>query len=83
MYAFLQVKKYMALAAQDIRFDVPLAEACYEDRQKYCGSVPPVGRGLGWGGYAMNCAVKPCVGRMPPVSALVLVGMGDLGVLGI
>lgn len=38
-----QVKKYLQLAAQDIRFDVPLAEACYEDRQKYCANVPPVG----------------------------------------
>lgn len=37
-----QVKKYVTLAAQDIRFDVPLAEACYEDRQKYCSAVPPV-----------------------------------------
>lgn len=37
-----QVKKYVTLASQDIRFDVPLAEACYEDRQKYCASVPPV-----------------------------------------
>ncbi|KAG2452551.1 hypothetical protein HYH02_002788 [Chlamydomonas schloesseri] len=36
-----QVKKYLQLAAQDIRFDVPLAEACYEDRQKYCANVPP------------------------------------------
>mmetsp|Transcript_34914 Transcript_34914/g.77608 ORF Transcript_34914/g.77608 Transcript_34914/m.77608 type:complete len:994 (-) Transcript_34914:752-3733(-) len=36
-----QVKKYVVLASQDIRFDVPLAEACYEDRQKYCAAVPP------------------------------------------
>lgn len=36
------VKQYQALAAQDIRFDVPLADACYEDRTKLCGSVPPV-----------------------------------------
>ncbi|KAG1660746.1 hypothetical protein FOA52_010620 [Chlamydomonas sp. UWO 241] len=36
-----QVKKYMELAASDIRFDVPLAEACFEDRQKFCGKVPP------------------------------------------
>eukprot|EP00197_Chlamydomonas_leiostraca_P010927 CAMPEP_0202884756 /NCGR_PEP_ID=MMETSP1391-20130828/41312_1 /ASSEMBLY_ACC=CAM_ASM_000867 /TAXON_ID=1034604 /ORGANISM="Chlamydomonas leiostraca, Strain SAG 11-49" /LENGTH=982 /DNA_ID=CAMNT_0049567983 /DNA_START=167 /DNA_END=3115 /DNA_ORIENTATION=+ len=36
-----QVKKYVVLASQDIRFDVPLAEACYEDRQKYCSNVPP------------------------------------------
>lgn len=37
-----QVKKYVVLASQDIRFDVPLAEACYEDRQKLCAAVPPV-----------------------------------------
>ncbi|KAG1656262.1 hypothetical protein FOA52_011910 [Chlamydomonas sp. UWO 241] len=36
-----QVNKYVALAASDIRFDVPLAEACFEDRQKFCGKVPP------------------------------------------
>lgn len=36
-----QVKKYQELAAEDIRFDVPLAEACYDDRVKYCQSVPP------------------------------------------
>lgn len=40
-----QVRKYVSLAAQDIRFDVPLAEACYEDRQKYCARVPPVSAG--------------------------------------
>lgn len=39
----MQVHKYVELAAQDIRFDVPLADACYEDRQKLCASVPPVG----------------------------------------
>jgi hypothetical protein len=37
-----QVRKYVILASQDIRFDVPLAEACYEDRQKLCGNVPAV-----------------------------------------
>eukprot|EP00798_Chlamydomonas_sp_ICE-L_P019976 gene19976-26687_t len=36
-----QVNKYVELASQDIRFDVPLAEACYEDRQKFCGAIPP------------------------------------------
>ncbi|GFR44890.1 hypothetical protein Agub_g6234 [Astrephomene gubernaculifera] len=36
-----QVKKYLQLASQDIRFDVPLAEACFEDRQKFCANVPP------------------------------------------
>ena len=36
------VRTYQQLAAEDIRFDVPLAEACSEDRQKFCSSVPPV-----------------------------------------
>jgi hypothetical protein len=38
-----QVAKYQELAAQDIRMDVPLADACYEDRVSYCSNVPPVG----------------------------------------
>ncbi|KIY92688.1 Golgi apparatus protein 1 [Monoraphidium neglectum] len=36
-----QVKKYLKLAASDIRFDVPLADACYDDRKAFCGNVPP------------------------------------------
>lgn len=35
------VNKYMELAAQDIRFNAPLAEACYGDRIELCGDVPP------------------------------------------
>lgn len=35
-----QVKKYQELAAEDVRFDAPLADACYEDRQSYCSNVP-------------------------------------------
>ena len=31
----------MELASSDIRFDVPLADACYEDRRSYCAAVPP------------------------------------------
>jgi Golgi apparatus protein 1 len=38
----MQVAKYQELAAQDIRMDVPLADACYEDRVSYCSAVPPV-----------------------------------------
>jgi len=37
----VQVNRYAELAAEDIRFDVPLAEACQVDRQTLCGSVPP------------------------------------------
>jgi hypothetical protein len=37
-----QVHKYVELAAQDIRFDVPLADACYNDRMTLCAAVPPV-----------------------------------------
>ncbi|GFH23194.1 uncharacterized protein HaLaN_20773, partial [Haematococcus lacustris] len=36
-----QVKKYVILASQDIRFDVSLAEACYDDRQRFCSTVQP------------------------------------------
>lgn len=36
------VYEYQQLAAQDIRFDVPLADACIDDRRKFCSSVPPV-----------------------------------------
>jgi Golgi apparatus protein 1 len=39
------VQRYKQLAAEDIRFDVPLADACASDRQSLCGNVPPVG---GW-----------------------------------
>ncbi|GFR46876.1 hypothetical protein Agub_g8517 [Astrephomene gubernaculifera] len=35
------VLKYKELASQDIRFDLPLADACYEDRQRICADVPP------------------------------------------
>lgn len=31
----------MEYASSDIRFDVPLAEACSEDRQEFCANVPP------------------------------------------
>ncbi|GBF99737.1 hypothetical protein Rsub_12450 [Raphidocelis subcapitata] len=35
------VKQYQALAAQDVRFNVPLADACHDDRTKLCSGVPP------------------------------------------
>ena len=41
-----QVHKLTERAAQDIRFDEPLAEACFDDRQKLCSGVQPVS--LGW-----------------------------------
>jgi len=37
------VKQYQQLAAQDIRFNSRLAEACHEDRSKHCANVPAVG----------------------------------------
>lgn len=44
------VTKYMELAAQDVRFDVPLADACAQDRAAHCANVPPVrGRRLAGG----------------------------------
>jgi Golgi apparatus protein 1 len=39
------VQQYQRLAAQDIRFNVPLADACFDDRTKFCANVPPVGFG--------------------------------------
>lgn len=37
-----QVHKYQELAAQDIRFNPSLADACFEDRTTLCANVPPV-----------------------------------------
>lgn len=37
-----QVKKLTERASQDIRFDEPLADACYEDRARLCQGVQPV-----------------------------------------
>lgn len=37
-----QVHKQMQLASQDIRFNAPLADACYIDRTQLCPNVPPV-----------------------------------------
>ena len=37
-----QVHKLSERASQDIRFDEPLADACYEDRNKLCDGVQPV-----------------------------------------
>ena len=36
-----RVHKIMEYASSDIRFDVPLADACYEDREAFCDSVTP------------------------------------------
>lgn len=36
-----RVTKTKEVAASDIRFDIPLAEACYDDRHKYCDGVAP------------------------------------------
>ncbi len=36
-----QVHKLSERASQDIRFDEPLADACYEDRNKLCDGVQP------------------------------------------
>jgi hypothetical protein len=37
-----QVRKYQELAAQDIRFNPRLADACFQDRMDLCAHVPPV-----------------------------------------
>lgn len=36
------VQRYKQLAAEDIRFDVPLADACASDRKSLCANIPPV-----------------------------------------
>eukprot|EP00898_Chlorokybus_atmophyticus_P007954 jgi/Chlat1/815/Chrsp104S01269 len=36
-----QVHKLTERAAQDVRFDEPLADACYKDRTSLCGDIPP------------------------------------------
>ena len=36
-----RVVKTMEYASSDIRFDVSLAEACYEDRLAFCSTVEP------------------------------------------
>lgn len=36
-----RVTKTKELAASDIRFDIPLAEACYEDRRQFCAGIAP------------------------------------------
>jgi hypothetical protein len=38
----LQVLKYQELAAEDVRFNTRLADACSQDRQSFCSNVPPV-----------------------------------------
>lgn len=37
-----QVHKLTERAGQDIRFDEPLADACFEDRARLCDDVQPV-----------------------------------------
>lgn len=36
-----RVRRYIELASEDIRFNVPLAEACYDDRVQLCNNVAP------------------------------------------
>jgi|UniRef100_A0A7S1X9L8 Golgi apparatus protein 1 len=36
-----RVEHLIALASEDIRFNVPLADACFEDRQNLCANVQP------------------------------------------
>ena len=37
-----QVHKVMTRAASNIRFNMPLASACADDREQFCGDVQPV-----------------------------------------
>lgn len=54
-----QVHRYQELAAQDIRFNPPLADACYKDRTDLCAHVPPVSAGIG----GFLCGVTRVGGR--------------------
>jgi hypothetical protein len=54
-----QVHKYVELAAQDIRFDVQLADACYNDRMTLCAAVPPVSLPMFL--YAARPCCLPCL----------------------
>eukprot|EP01023_Acetabularia_acetabulum_P062960 TRINITY_DN783_c0_g2_i1.p1 TRINITY_DN783_c0_g2~~TRINITY_DN783_c0_g2_i1.p1 ORF type:complete len:858 (-),score=205.30 TRINITY_DN783_c0_g2_i1:1114-3687(-) len=40
------VHKIMAQEFSDIRLDIPLAEACADDRNKFCGGIPPGSAGV-------------------------------------
>lgn len=41
-----RTEKLIALASEDIRFNVPLADACFEDRTNFCSNVPPGSAGV-------------------------------------
>ena len=47
-----QVHKLTQRASQDIRFDEPLADACYDDRARLCDEVQPV---------SSSCPLSPYV----------------------
>ncbi len=38
-----EVHKLTKRASEDIRFDEPLADACYDDRSRLCDGIQPVG----------------------------------------
>lgn len=60
------VYEYQKLAAQDIRFDLRLADACVDDRNKFCGNVQPVRAQPG--GLLGVCS--SCAKRRSPVTVL-------------
>lgn len=51
-----RVRKYIELASEDIRFNVPLAEACYDDRVQLCNNVAP------GSARVIRCLQSRCVG---------------------
>ncbi len=71
-----QVKKYLVLASQDIRFDVTLAEACYEDRTKYCDHVPPVRRLVGTAGLPAAAGLRATAAATGEVASVVAMVAG-------
>lgn len=83
------IYEYQKLAAQDVRFDVPLADACMDDRVKLCGNVQPVSdRGQGWvwgrgvwgGGRGGQCGWGGLGGRGTALGVVVWKAVGWRGV---
>lgn len=80
-----RVTKTQEVAASDIRFDIPLAEACYQDRKKYCGGVAPGSarvirclqdRSAPWSSSTLSCTAILCTRKSCPCASPSLAGCG-------
>ena len=56
-----QVHKVMTRAASNVRFNMPLASACADDREQYCGDVQPVRH------FDLSCTARGL--SLPPLTA--------------